>query len=492
MKNSYRHFIVFILLFVGFIWMSCGTTRYSLPVFNKSSDYPEGVDSLIVAKSDSIIRNLFVDFSSQQKASRLEKQARSALIRADSLWQMYQATCRDSSDANAIADADSDSQSTDASDQMIKSIKNELQHAERNFLQSVRLNPFPLHSKEGLAQTYLLWANIDQADSYYQKALSIFQDMTAVEKGEHILFYRLGECYFHLKHWEQALASYQQAEKILLSTPFQVDSTDFKEVPDDSVKREFHFNYLYSQAICLARMYRAVEALTVIKKARQTAPSPERLKIAERLEDWLNWDNGNIQAAEEKNQILELIKRGKYAAAVDRFEKLKRQLSDPFAIDEIEWRIAGLEFKYLGKKPHACRRMLNIIKKNETSPYYPPHLMNTYNKYVTDCGIMHYHLGMEYIQHADYKQAQKYLEQGAKLNWYGNYKCQLELAKLNKHDPQISLKIIEKVLSGKTDLTDSEKLVALEIKLSALRKLGPQYLQKTREIYHQIRKLQQK
>jgi hypothetical protein len=66
------------------------------------------------------------------------------------------------------------------------------------------------------------------------------------------------------------------------------------------------------------------------------------------------------------------------------------------------------------------------------------------------------------------------------------------LAKLNKHDPQISLEIIEKVLQDQTSLTIPEKLTALEIKLSALRKLGPQYLSETKQIYNQIRELQGK
>ena len=42
------------------------------------------------------------------------------------------------------------------------------------------------------------------------------------------------------------------------------------------------------------------------------------------------------------------------------------------------------------------------------------------------------------------------------------------------------------------DLSDIERLAALEIKLIALRKLGPQYLNETKQIYHQIRELQNK
>jgi hypothetical protein len=48
------------------------------------------------------------------------------------------------------------------------------------------------------------------------------------------------------------------------------------------------------------------------------------------------------------------------------------------------------------------------------------------------------------------------------------------------------------VLQDQTNLTVPERLSALEIKLSALRKLGPQYLNETKQIYNQIRELQGK
>lgn len=492
-KDLMKHFIIiFIILLSIFILISCHTTKYKLTVFNKNTNLPEGVDSLIVANSDSIIKYLFVDFSSKQKAEKLADEARAALNQADTIWWNLKKISMDTTKLTSPVASDSNLKIIEESTTLLKEIKDLLQTAEGNFLQSIKLNPFPLATKDGLAQTYMLLANIERSELYYEKAIAVFNDIINSEKGEHLLFYKLAECYYQVKHWEQALLNYREAEKILLSTTFYADSVLHETSSCDSLKNDFHFNYLYSQAVCLARMYKAKESLLILKKAKEKAPSIERGEIADRFEDWLNWDNGNIHAAEEKNFILELIRKENYEESVSRFEKLKDQLSDRIAIDEIEWRIAGLEFNYLNKKQHACNRLLNIIKKNEKATYYPAHLISTYEKYVIDCGIMHYHLAMDYIQKADYKQAQNYLEQGAKLNWYGNYKCQLELAKMNKHDPQISLEIIEKVLQDQTNLTIPERLTALGIKLSALRKLGPQYLNETKQIYIQIRELQGK
>ncbi len=493
MKNLKQNFIIiFIITIKIFIFTSCHTSKYNLSVFNRAMNLPEGVDSLTVTKSDSIIKFLFVDFVSKQKAEKSANDGRIALIQADSIWQKIKSIDTDSTAKTSYAVLDSNSKAIKEASPLFNEIKKYLEIAEKTFLLSVRLNPFPLTTKDGLAQTYILWAAIEKPEIHYEKAAAVFEEMIRFEKGEHYLFYKLAECYFQLKNWENALSNYREAEKILLSTTFYADSVLHEAASNDSIKNDFRFNYLYSQAVCLARMYKAQESLSVLKKAKEIVPSIERKKIADRLEEWLTWDNGNIHAAEEKNDILTLVNNGKYAEAVSGFEHLKNKLSDRIAVDEIEWRIAGLEFKYLNKKQQACSRLLKIIEKNQQASYYPPHLVSAYENYVTDCGTMHYHLGMNYLQIADYRQAQNYLERGANLNWYGNYKCRLELAKLNKNDPQISLDIIDRVLQDQIELTTPERLTALEIKLNALRKLGPQYLNETRQIYQQIRELQKK
>lgn len=482
-----------VVLLITIILASCSTTRYSLSVFNNNSNYPVGVDSLIVTQSDSIIKHLFVDFADKQKAAKLAVQAQQALRQADSFWQQLKEMRKDSTEPELMSDdADSAVNSSVESSDLNDKITRNLAIAEKKYLQAIKLDPFPMNIKDGLARTYQLWAKVEKEEFYFERALSIFKDMIKYEQGEHILFFNIGECYFHLDKWDKALDNYRQAEQVLLATTFYEDSVLLETPSNDSLKQDLHFNYLYSQAVCLARMYKANEALSVIKTANQIAPTPERKKIAERFEDWLNWDNGNIHAAEERNVILELIKNKKYKEAVSRFEKLKNQLTDPLAIDEIEWRIAGLEFNYLNKKQDACNRLLSIIKKNKKAFYDNAQLKTIYDKYVNDCGIMHYHLGMDYIQDTDYKKAQKFMAQGAKLDWYGRYKCQLELARLTRHDPKTSLEIIDEVLLDRDNLTDNEKLAALEIKLIALRKLGPQFLNETKRVYLQIRELQNK
>lgn len=491
MKTAQFKNIVIVIILCYFILTSCNSTGYRLPVFRIHSDSPVGVDSLIIAKSDSIIKFLFVDFSNEKKASELASEAQVELNTADSAWQLIKATT-DSSNRFMIAATDSIEKPKTELGIEEKKILSALEIAERRFQQSIKLNPFLLSSKDGLAQTYILRAQIEKPNVYFEKAAVILEDIVQNEKSEHILFYRLGECYFHLGKWEEAFSNYHQAEKIFIGTKSFSNGGLFENRSADFHNTELLFNYLYSQSVCLARMYRSKEALTIINNARRMAPNESLQKIAERFEDWINWDKGNIYTAEQKNQILKLINEKNYEEASIKFETLKSQLSDPFAIAEIEWRIAGLEFGYLNKNEQACNRLLNIIEKTRNLSFIPNHSIVDFDTYLNDCGVMHYHLGMEFIEKADYKQAQKYLDQGSRIDWNGNYKCQLELAKLNRHDPQAALSLVENVLTTESPLTEGERLAALEIKLDALKKLGPHHRSEAKQVYNQIRQLQNK
>lgn len=466
--------------------------RFPLPGFNKSSEFPEGLDSLIVSQSDSIIQFLFVDFNAERRANELTKEGLTAFEQADSLWRECQRRHRDSSRQELSVVADSNAAPQTAADLFYKKIINYLQQAEKNFLQAIKLNPFPLNIKDGLVQTYLLWAAVEKPELFYEKAVTILTDMVVTEKSDHLLFYRLGDCYFRLGKWELALENYRQAEKIYKATAAFTDTSVFDFLSDYLRHDELYFNYLYSQAVVLARLYKASDALRVVGTAKEIAPTLELKQLAERFQDWINWDRGNIYTAEQKNQILALIDQKQYQEAAVRFESLKNQLSDSLAIDEIEWRIAGLEFRYLNKKPAACQRLLEVINRYRTRPIHAPSVQRNYEQYITDCGTMHYHLAMEFIEQADFKQAQKYLEQGAQIDWYGSYKCSLELARLSRHNPHISLEIVEKVLQQQPQLSTAEKLAALEIKLSALRKLGPKFYDQAQQTYNLIRELQKK
>ncbi len=481
----------FIFLLCAFALASCRSTSVNLTAFGRSTDLPQGVDSLTIARSDSIIKFLFVDYPSRQKAEKLFNSALVALDRADSLHRRFKKLHSDTIPNYEDVGVAIDSTAAKSAMGLLKQIRSDLQLAEANLLQSTRLNPFLLPSKEALAQTYILWANVEKSNHYFEKAVAVLEDVVKVEKGEHVIYSKLAECYFRLANWQKALDNYIKAENVLLASNFVIDSVLHELPSTDSLKNEIHFDYLYAQAICLARMYKAPEALAILRQAKEKAVSENKKKIAEQYEDWLTWDNGNIRAAEEKSNALELIQKKRYEEAVARFEKLKNQLSDPTAIDEIEWRIAGIEFTFLNRKKEGCDRLLRVVKKHTSIPDHPQ-VRAAYESYVNDCGIMHYHLGMDFIQAADYKQAQKYFEQGAKLDWYGNYKCYLELAKLNKHDPGLTLDIVDRVLQDPLRLSDDERLAALEIKLSALRKMGPGYLAEASKTYQEIRELQKK
>lgn len=491
MKIFKHTFLFSSIVLICLALTSCHRYSYRMPLLRFQSDTPVGVDSLVIARTDSIIAFLFVDFASERKANELAEAAQGDLSAVDSLWKLIKAN-RDTTIQSSGSARNSNELPTAESNLIEKKILSGLDLGERRFQQSIKLNPFLLNAKDGLAQIYILRAQIEKPTIYLEKAAAILADLVQAERSEHILCYRLGECYFQLGKWSDAFSNYQRAEKIFLGTQPFFNGGLFENKSNDYYKTELLFNYLYSQAVCLARLYQSKEALRIINQARELAPNDSLKMIAERFKDWINWDKGNIYTAEQKSQIMELIKEQQYQDAAIKLESLKSQLTDSSAINEIEWRIAGLEFNYLNNKEQACAKLLKVIaRKNHCSNLSNRDAID-FDTYLNDCGIMHFHLGMEFIDKTDYKQAQKYLERGATINWFGNYKCQLELAKLNRHDPQISLSLIEKVLTTESTLTDVEKIAALEIKLGALKKLGPHYRSEAKQVYDQIRELQSK
>jgi len=484
MKNLSRHSFIFLILFALLIVGGCGTSRYQHAAASKGQK-PVGVDSLTIAEADSLIPHLFVSFHAKQRAAKLCAEGEIAFVCADSLWR----TRHDKTLEKVSRPADSTSENSKTQiknrQKYMDDINEFLAVAEKKFQKSIEIDPFPLNSRDGLVRTYFLRAEVEQKKIYYKKAEQALQEIISREKGEHYLFFKLGECCFQLEKWDQAFKNYHQATDVFVET--KVFSRDSALT---SSANELHFTYLYSQAVCLSKMYRADEAIALIHEAKKVATTKEHKAIAERFENWLNWDNGNIQTAEMKNKILKLVKAEKYAEAADQFQNLKESLTDPFAIDEIDWRIAGLEFQYLNKKEQACERLLRIVRNQKNVPTNSTVEEENMQQYLKDCGAMHYHLGMSYIDKADYRLAKKYLDVGAEIDWYGNYKCQLKLAKMNKHNPQISLNLIEKVLDVKSNLSVVEQIDALQVKLKVLKKMGSQYLAEAKQTYLQIRELQ--
>jgi len=482
--KSFISTVLFALLFLN----GCGTTRHQFHSRDAGTD-PVGVDSLTLAEADSIIPYLFVNFHHKQKSAVLCSEGERSLIAADSLRRLQVIEFQDASH-----DSDITSEAAISREKRRQRLSEELTQcllsAEKKFQRSIELNPFALNCRDGLVRTYFLKADVEKNNSNFMKAEQALLQILEREKGEHNLYFNLGECYFRLEQWEDAFQNYRQAASVFSQTrDFYIDSTSSARV-QDSLANALNFNYLYSQAVCLSRMYRSDEALEKIGQAKHLAETEQHKSMAEHFETWLNWDNGNIRSADQRNTILNLVKEKKYAEAATQFQTLKESLSDGDAIDEIEWRIAGLEFQYLNKKEQACDRLLRVIRNREKTTSSDPSDLENMMQYRKDCGTMHYYLGMNYIEKADFRSAKDYLAVGAEIDWSGKYKCQLELAKMNKHNPQISLDLIQKVLSADSNLTIAEKIDALQVKLKVLKKLGPDFLLEAKQTYIQIRELQ--
>ena len=449
--------------------------------------FPAGIDSLTAVESDSITSRLFVTEDRKSKALDLYNEALTNHEIADSLWALIKDKQKDTAD----------SLFSESLHEKRAIISQKLEKAGNELRKAARIDPFNLALKDLLAKVYTLQGDFSEETSFYEKAIFELKQIISRDKSEHVLYYRLGENYYKLNEWEKAYENYRQAENVLLETAFLNEKQEKKllagnYIITDSIDAEIHFRYVYYQAITVAKLYNTELALSLFQRAQQIAPSQNQLEFVDNYTKWIRWDGGNIAASEKKNQCLQLIKEKKYQQAKAGFEELIDDLNTQKARDEIGWRIATIEYQYLDQEINGCERLHNIIKNQPVNkktglPFDPD-----YKRYFTDCGKMFFKLGLNLKKKSEYKLAYRCFENASQIQWFGRWQSLLELSKLTVQDPDKTLEIINLILNSQHNLSKSEHLDALTLKLNALKRFGTSRLDEVKNTYQQIRTLQQR
>jgi tetratricopeptide (TPR) repeat protein len=363
--------------------------------------------------------------------------------------------------------------------------------ARTEFEQALMLNPFDQNAKLWLAKTYQLLAKRFLDEKNYVKAIGVLEHLLRVEKDQHALYGRLGDCYFALKKYPTALMNFQKAEAVLAATTVFNVPTHLELTPPnlaaatDSAAR---FLYLYYQGEAYIKMLAADSALAVLHRAVDFAPTPENRAAAEANIVWINWDNGNIPASERRDSLLALVDAAKYTDAAKGFEKLLPKLRTIRARREIGWRLATVEFNYLHKEEDALRTMqtvVHVIGSDSTSLKAD----TLYQKYVDSYGAMCFNQGQKMLAVKKFTTALTYFQQSAHLTWNYRAKSYLELGKLAINDPPRAERLAKEALKLSKQLEAREELAALELVTQALKRQGKfnearQYFERYRELVH--------
>ncbi|MBN2009614.1 hypothetical protein JW960_09755 [candidate division KSB1 bacterium] len=443
---------------------------------------PAGVDSLVAVQADSITAFLFTDEKSKIKAAQWFTKAKLRLAEAESLFVNWQ-----SISDSLLNQSDKDSPRNKLHQSMLKSIIS----AENAANRSIEYNPFDYNTRSLIAQAYFFHGQITGTDFYYKRSKEILKSIIQQEKGEHSLYFRLGESCYQLNDWNCAYENYKLAENVLLSTTFaEKYGNGNGHSSKNSVDHHAQFRYVSHQAIARARQYDNKNALILFKRAATMAVTATDSELVDNYIDWIQWDGGNIVTAEKKNHLMVLLKEKRYREARDGFEQLINELETQTAKDEINWRIALIEYEYLNQKEKACDRMHEIVRHISSVNMKNLPADSEYRQYASDAGAMFYKLGFDYKKLSQYKNAYRCFSTASDIEWYGKSKSLLELAKLSIHDATQTLDIVNEILKDDNDLNGQELLQVYTLKLNALKRFGRERLTEIQETYRQIKALQ--
>lgn len=519
MNHSYRNIFYLILLGAGTIYfVACSGGRQ----FVKDHEYeerglmiPAGVDSATAIEADSLASNLFVSFEKEEKADSLKKQGVDYIEKGDSLWKYLtmkageKIVTRDDSirfleaynkGALTLKEILALKEKTPADSVEFNRLLSEqarlLDLAQESFEKAIQYNPYDNDAKNYLAYVYQLQAVRLGRQGNLERVAQILERLTRIIRGEHSLFAKLGEVYFAMKEWQKSYNSFKEAERVLLAT------ADLQFPPADTsitqIDTSAWFQYVYYQGYNATNLRQAELALRHLKRALQLAENENSRKTVQSVIDWINWDDGNIAASEERDRIFQLEDQQQFEEAANAYRQLLKHLRTQRAKDEIQWRLALIEFNFEGEaqKQSAIRRLQRIVERylysertiedsTATLQIAPPENASypdsLKKRYINAYGTMLYNLGAHYLRKKSRKMAFTYFYKSAQLQRSGQAKALLQIGVFSKNDPQNAIAFCEKARSLENQLSLREKKQLFSLLAQLYKQIGA--FDKAREYY---------
>jgi tetratricopeptide (TPR) repeat protein len=184
---------------------------------------------------------------------------------------------------------------------------------------------------------------------------------------------------------------------------------------------------------------------------------------------------------------LHLIDEQQYEEAAQGLDQLMLSLNTDRAAREVEWRLALLEFTYLGQQDKAMERMerTTAFYMNDTSGTV---LSDTlYKDYYNSYGTMCHNLGLASLKEKKLRDALIYFTQACVVPWDQRAKSYLEIAKLSINNPGRAAEAAGEALAARNQLSREEQIEALRIMIESLKRLGR--FKEATEYYRQYRQL---
>lgn len=447
------------------------------------TEVPSGVDTLVSARADLLANESFVETPAQDQAFELQERGRLMVERTDSLWLAMAALIDSGRVVNPDDSLAASAATTDgglalvALDSLIRTSQLDdgmlaartaalLDSAEVSLESAFQLNPFDSRSQVWLAQVYELQARRLGQEESYGRAIQELEKLALLTPDQHSVYARLANNYFYVENWDGAALNYRKAEEIYLETWDLV--VEQQPQPIDSVTV---FSYVQAQGDMHIQRLDAARARESYERARTWATTEEDIAYVDGELEWMAWDNMNITSSFRRDELLALEAAGDPQGARDGYADLLSTLSARGAVDEIEWRLAIVDYN-LGNSDAAADRLQALVNRTPTGADGRP-VDETYARYFDDYGTLCLNLGRSArVERRDNRTALKYFTQASELNWSGRAVAHYEVARLVQGNLPVALENASRAADDAESLPVEQRLDLYRLLMELNRRSG--------------------
>lgn len=445
---------------------------------------PAGVDSLTATQARKLADSSFVSYESEQEAEEMKRRANAYRAESDTLWHFLSMEASDQSvelqddpdfvesfneGAQYYANATSIAQANTLSDIELARYSQLLDNAITSFEEALLLNPFDSQTRLVLAQLYGAKASRLNQKKNFKQAIDILEKLVRLEKGQYVIYGALGENYYLLESFEEAAKNLDKAVAILHETvsftEYYFENNSYSS--DDSLNVFF---YKFYSGQSYTNLLDADTAIERFESARNYVVTENDLKAIEGELQFINWDDKNILGSMRRDELIATVNTGQLNEAEIGFSELINNLKTQRAKDEIDWRLAVVQYQ-LEKEEESANRLLALIQRSETGDDGSP-IGKNYSEYFDDFGTITYNIGIKYNSNNNRSLALKYFIMSAKVKWSNRARSNLMIADLLSNNIEEAINYAKLAENEIDSLNDIDKKALYELLTNLYRSRG--------------------
>ena len=483
--KGYNILLIVLLVFSCAANKAIKTTQVSRPTPSENFFLP-GLDSSVVKNAVQFSDRIIVDYKRRELADRLYQKGENSFQKAESIWN--DGSNKNNKDSSFVQNYENGIQTNDANPQhsgRSEEIKPDkinhvclaiLDSAYKEISHAKSYNPFDLEIRSLLIKIYLKQGEISHDKVYFNQAIEELNDFLLVDKSNPYIYEKLGECYFALGEWDNSYQFFHDAETILqIVSKFKYEAEPSESAPFDTIRWIY---YLRRQGEAKARLYDSENAIHFLTQAKELSKSTETKQELQDILNWIDWDGGNIRAAEIRDEILKLENNDDYKKARAEYLELLKILKTQRAKNEINWKIASIEYNILGRKKEALKRLFQVVQNIRKSKQ----VSSLQEVYLKDYAAMCYSIGMEHFNKNNYRLAYIYLNQASQIDWNHKGECYFQLALLTRENPAETIRNCNSALNyadqlSKTKINTVYEMLAVSYKRKGEFNVADKYFQ---------------